>query len=52
MTAYAGLGWAARRDRHDRFRFARGGPRLLDQSAMVQVYALLAWDPDDYRSVA
>ncbi len=52
MSAYAGLAWAARRDRHDRFRFGQGGPTLLDQSAMVQVYALLAWDPDDYRSLA
>jgi hypothetical protein len=52
MSAYAGLAWAARRDRHDRFRFGRGGPTLLDQSAMVQVYALLAWDPGDYRLIA
>jgi predicted alpha-1,6-mannanase (GH76 family) len=52
MSAYAGLAWTARRDRHDRFRFGRGGPTLLDQSAMVQVFALLAWDPADYRSLA
>jgi hypothetical protein len=52
MSAYAGLAWAARRDRHDRFRFRQGGPTLLDQSAMVQVYALLAWDPGDYRLLA
>jgi hypothetical protein len=52
MSAYAGAAWTAHRDRHDRFRFGRGGPTLLDQSAMVQVYALLAWDPDDYRSLA
>jgi hypothetical protein len=52
MSAYAGSAWTAHRDRHDRFRFARGAPTLLDQSAMVQVYALLAWDPDDYRSLA
>ena len=52
MSAYAGAAWTAHRDRHDRFRFGRGGPTLLDQSAMVQVYALLAWDPEDYSSLA
>jgi hypothetical protein len=52
MSGYADAVWASRRDRHDRFRFGRGGPALLDQSAMVQVYALLAWDPDDYGALA
>lgn len=52
MTAYAQTAWVSRRDRHDRFRFGRGGPTLLDQSAMVQIYALLAWDPDDYPALA
>jgi Glycosyl hydrolase family 76 len=52
MSAYAEAAWATRRDRHDRFHFARGGPTLLDQSAMVQVYALLAWDPRDYGALA
>ena len=52
MSTYAGAAWTAHRDPHDRFRFRRGGPTLLDQSAMVQVYALLAWDPDDYRGLA
>ena len=52
MRAYAEMAWTARRDRHDRFRFARGGPTLLDQSAMVQIYALLAWDPEDYGALA
>ena len=52
MSAYAEAAWTAHRDRHDRFRFGRGGPTLLDQSAMVQVYALLAWDPDDYGALA
>ncbi len=52
MRAYAETAWTARRDRHDRFRFARRGPTLLDQSAMVQVYALLAWDPEDYGALA
>ncbi len=52
MSAYAEAAWATRRDRHDRFHFARGGRTLLDQSAMVQVYALLAWDPRDYGALA
>jgi predicted alpha-1,6-mannanase (GH76 family) len=52
MASYAEAAWNAHRDRHDRFRFGRGGPTLLDQSAMVQVFALLAWDPGDYGAVA
>jgi predicted alpha-1,6-mannanase (GH76 family) len=52
MSAYAEAAWTARRDRHDRFRLGRGGPTLLDQSAMVQVYALLAWDPGQYGALA
>jgi predicted alpha-1,6-mannanase (GH76 family) len=52
MRAYADAAWTARRDRQDRFRFRRGGPTLLDQSAMVQIYALLAWDPGAYGSLA
>jgi hypothetical protein len=52
MGAYADMAWTARRDRHDRFRFGRAAPTLLDQSAMVQVYALLAWDPGDYAVLA
>jgi predicted alpha-1,6-mannanase (GH76 family) len=52
MSAYAEAVWATRRDRYDRFHFARGGRTLLDQSAMVQVYALLAWNPRDYGALA
>ena len=52
MSAYAETAWTCHRDRHDRFRFGRGGLTLLDQSAMVQVYALLAWHPDDYGALA
>ncbi|MFZ1997161.1 MAG: glycoside hydrolase family 76 protein, partial [Solirubrobacteraceae bacterium] len=52
IEAYAEAAWATHRDRHDRFPFSRGGPTLLDQSAMVQIYALLAWDPDDYGALA
>jgi predicted alpha-1,6-mannanase (GH76 family) len=52
MSAYAETAWTAHRDRRDRFRFSRGGPTLLDQSAMVQIYALLAWDAEDYAALA
>jgi predicted alpha-1,6-mannanase (GH76 family) len=52
LTAYAEMAWSSHRDGHDRFRFGRGGPTLLHQSAMVQIYALLAWDPDDYGALA
>jgi predicted alpha-1,6-mannanase (GH76 family) len=48
VHAYAEAAWISRRDRHDRFRFSRRGPTLPDQSAMVQIYALLAWDPAEY----
>ncbi len=49
VHAYADAAWTARRDRHDRFRLSPHGPTLLDQSAMVQIYALLAWDPARYN---
>jgi hypothetical protein len=52
MRAYADAAWADRRDRHDRFRFSRGQATLLDQSAIVQVLALLAWDAGAYGRVA
>jgi hypothetical protein len=52
MSGYAETAWTSYRDRHDRFRFRRGGPVLLDQSAMVQIYALLAWEPSDYGALA
>lgn len=52
IAAYADAAWHRRRDRHDRFRFSGRGVTLLDQSAMVQVYALLAWDPADYIKLA
>ena len=52
MATYAEAAWSTCRDRHDRFRFSRGGFTLLDQSAMAQIYALLAWDPADYDRLA
>jgi hypothetical protein len=52
MRGYADRAWVERRDRHDLFRFSARGASLLDQSAMVQVLALLAWDPADYGTLA
>jgi hypothetical protein len=52
MRAYTDRVWSQRRDRHDRFHFSRTGVTLLDQSAMVQLLALLAWDPSAYRKLA
>ncbi len=49
MRGYADRLWALRRRRsplHD------AGGTLLDESAMVQLLALLAWDPAEYRKLA
>jgi hypothetical protein len=52
MRGYADWAWDQRRDLHDRFRLSGRALTLLDQSAMVQVLALLAWDPNDYGKLA
>jgi hypothetical protein len=52
VRAYSDHAWSERRDRHDGFHFSSGGVTLLDQSAMVQLLALLAWDPGAYRKLA
>jgi hypothetical protein len=52
MRAYTDRAWSKRRDGYDCFHFSRGGVTLLDQSAMVQLLALLAWDPGEYRKLA
>jgi hypothetical protein len=52
MRAYTDRAWSERRDRRDRFHFSRRRVTLLDQSAMVQLLALLAWDPLSYRKLA
>ena len=51
MRGYADWAWGDRRDRRDCFQFASGGVTLLGQSAIVQVLALLAWDPQSYRRI-
>jgi hypothetical protein len=47
MRAYAAWAWQERRDGRDRFHIT-SQDALLDQSAMVQLLALLAWDPARY----
>lgn len=51
MRAFADATWNEARDRRDLFHL-RGLPTLLDQSAVVQIHALLAWDPATFRNVA
>jgi hypothetical protein len=52
IRAYVDHAWRDRRDRRDRFHLPDGGASLLNQSAMVQLLALLAWDPDAYGRLA
>jgi hypothetical protein len=52
MRRYADDAWSRARDRHDVFRLPDGGVTLLNQSAMVQLFALLAWDPSEYGKLA
>jgi Glycosyl hydrolase family 76 len=52
MRGYADWAWGEARDRRDRFRLPNGGVTLLNQSAIVQVLALLAWDPLRYTLLA
>jgi Glycosyl hydrolase family 76 len=52
MRGYADHAWAQLRDRQDGFHVSGRPVTLLDQSGMVQVLALLAWDPADYAKLA
>jgi hypothetical protein len=52
IRGYADFAWDEKRDRHDRFHLSSGGVTLLNQSAIVQLLALLAWDPGDYGKLA
>ena len=53
LIGYADDLWERRRDGRDRVRHPdRRAPTLLDQSAAVSVFALLAWDPGDYGKLA
>jgi hypothetical protein len=51
MHGYAEWAWRERRDGGDRFHIS-DQDGLLDQSAMVQMLALLAWQPEDYLKLA
>ena len=52
IRAYTDYAWHERRDHRDSFHLCNGGVTLLNQSAMVQLLALLSWDPDGYRKLA
>ncbi len=52
LRAYADALLARPRDRHGLIRARDAPATLLDQSAVVSVLALLAWDPDAYASLA
>ncbi len=54
IQAYADRAWESARDPRTGlfdFRSSRNF-RLLDQAAMVQIYACLAWDENDYRKIS
>ncbi|HET9104177.1 MAG TPA: glycoside hydrolase family 76 protein [Solirubrobacteraceae bacterium] len=48
LRGYAGWLTAQPRDRHGLTRARGRRPTVLDQSGLVSVLALLAWDPEDY----
>jgi Glycosyl hydrolase family 76 len=51
IQTYADDAWSYYRSSNDLFRFpssAGSGYQLLDQGAMVQIYAMLAWNPAQY----
>ena len=52
LRGYTDQAWYERRDRRHLFHFPDGGVTLLNQSAMVQLLALLAWDPREYERLA
>ncbi len=49
MRGYADRMWDRR---HGRYPLRNAGGTLLDHSALVQLLALLAWDPAEYRRLA
>ncbi len=50
ISAYADDAWHTRRDNNDLF--PKGAPRLIKHAAMIQIFAILAWAPADYRKLA
>jgi hypothetical protein len=52
IRGYIRYAWCERRDRGDLFHLSNRGVTLLDQSAIVQLLALLAWDPGTHGRLA
>jgi hypothetical protein len=52
ITGYADEAWEERREPDGLFPKATGGPTLVKHAGMIQIFALLAWDPVHYRSLA
>jgi hypothetical protein len=52
FVKYADWLWESRRGDDDRFDFGQRGFTLLGQGGVVQICALLAWDPASYRLLA
>lgn len=52
MRAYADEVWDTHRGRANVFELSRGAPKLIDQAAMVQIYALLGLDAAAYAQLA
>ncbi|MBV8974006.1 MAG: hypothetical protein JOY74_02710 [Sinobacteraceae bacterium] len=52
IRRYTNDAWCRKRDRGDWFHLSHGGVTLLNQSALVQLLALLAWDPSEYSKLA
>jgi predicted alpha-1,6-mannanase (GH76 family) len=53
LSEFGEIAWArAQQSRRGIFGLGGGGPKLLEQSAYVQVLALLAWEPASYSRLA
>jgi hypothetical protein len=52
VREYTEAAWEHARDDDDRFHLRQDGVTLLGQSAMVQILALLAWEPAGYGRLA
>jgi len=51
IRTYSDHAWDRTRDRRDRFHLSDGGVTLLNQSAIVQLLALLAWNSSAYGTL-
>jgi Glycosyl hydrolase family 76 len=50
ISAYADEAWETRREENDLF--PKGAPMLVKHAAMIQIFAVLAWDPAQYGKLA